>query len=76
VADEHRSETYVLPDAGEGTATEVRTYDESKRLKEVQRPDGKLITFAFKPASDRLESTSPRGVTSFSYHPINGMKTD
>ena len=35
-------ETYTLPDAGSGTAVEQRVYDDSKRLKEVRRPDARI----------------------------------
>jgi RHS repeat-associated protein len=67
-------QTYVLPDAGSGTAVEERIYDHSKRLEEVRRPDGKVIAFEYKDGSDRLEKiVSPRGDTSFGYNTVNGL---
>jgi RHS repeat-associated protein len=67
-------QTYVLPDAGSGTAVEERIYDHSKRLEEVRRPDGKVIAFEYNAGGDRLEKiVSPRGDTSFGYNTVNGL---
>lgn len=66
--------TYTLPDVGTGPAVEERVYDDSKRLEEVRRPDGKVITFEYRPAGNRLEKIrSPRGETSFGYNEDNGL---
>jgi RHS repeat-associated protein len=69
--------TYTLPDTGSGPAVEERFYDDSKRLEEVRRPDGKVIGFEYKTSSNRLEKiVSPRGETRFAYNSVNGLVSE
>jgi YD repeat-containing protein len=66
--------TYTLPDVGSGPVVEERIYDDSKRLEEVRRPDGKEIGFEYKDNGSRLEKIlSPRGETRFGYNSMSGL---
>ncbi|MEM6456635.1 MAG: RHS repeat-associated core domain-containing protein, partial [Acidobacteriota bacterium] len=58
----------TMPDAGSGTATEIRTYDDDQRIASIQRADGRLITYAYDPIEHQLVGmTSPRGATVLTY---------
>ncbi|MDA8021255.1 MAG: hypothetical protein MPN21_27795, partial [Thermoanaerobaculia bacterium] len=60
-------ENYILPDAGSGTSTEIRRYDFDQRLVEIERADGRVLSFDWDGESQLEKVTTPRGITDFVY---------
>ncbi|MEM6456631.1 MAG: RHS repeat-associated core domain-containing protein, partial [Acidobacteriota bacterium] len=61
-------ERHTLPDAGTGVSIETRHYDRDRRLRQITRPDGEILTFDYDPVEQQVVSlTTARGAITYRY---------
>jgi RHS repeat-associated protein len=67
------SDQYSPPDAGMGNPNTGYTYDLTKQLLDVERPDGKRIELDYDDAGRLISMMTPQGATTFGYQPETGQ---
>ena len=66
-------ERYTPPNVGAGTNETLYDYDLTKRLTQMDRPDGQTITLSYDAAGKLDFMTIPRGVMDYAYNATTGQ---
>ncbi|MGJ0428053.1 PKD domain-containing protein [Methylobacter sp.] len=66
------TESTVPPDVAAGSNSTLYQYNLDKQLKQIQRPDGQTIDYAYDTAGRTSTITVPEGNYSYDYQPVTG----
>jgi RHS repeat-associated protein len=66
------TESTVPPDVAAGSNSTLYHYNLDKQLKQIQRPDGQIIDYAYDTAGRISTITVPEGSYSYDYQPVTG----